>query len=480
MWTACGEATEPATDKDLLCRCKVHRSDGACVCAVTKRPCCNSIGSDEETLLPCKEHAAKTHVAPIRNLLDHKPSAARSGCVSAENWNCAPREGIGSFEDLFYEDIIATADPLSFHHTGRASRGGVQMVRAHESDIGIGLPLRGAVIGPGADVEICKQVNFRPSAGLWLGTVQSRSAANGGVSRYGTQLDGPWVFELPQNEARSLVEQALFPREEVFTGPVADFTGFVPGPFNVDPGSHNSNPRPRASSGDLDLIIGGAAERHMSRGNPAELNIAYSLLQQEGGATYFWGTEKELDYNTPEDLGEVPSEITESRVQSREAAVVTLGPREGHDPEQETACLHFDPEESTIADIEDAWVTPVGLSSSPMGLGPDFFNAEPEESTIADIEEAWEQISAYFISSEPGCPSPTSSAREKPAQLTGTDAQLSELISNEETLGQAPLEYVPLKPRNLKFEREQTSLSGEYSTSDSVGAPKLALKEAAI
>mmetsp|Transcript_112557 Transcript_112557/g.195348 ORF Transcript_112557/g.195348 Transcript_112557/m.195348 type:complete len:116 (-) Transcript_112557:76-423(-) len=115
-----------------------------------------------------------------------------------------------------------------------------------------------------------------------------------------------------------------------------------------------------------------------------------------------------------------------------------------------------------------------------MGLGPDFFNAEPEESTIADIEEAWEQISAYFISSEPGCPSPTLSAREKPAQLTGTDAQLSELISNEETLGQAPLEYVPLKPRNLKFEREQTSLSGEYSTSDSVGAPKLALKEAAI
>lgn len=285
MTTACetdatceAEADNEEKVPNLVCRCTVRQSDASCVvCRCAKKPCCELTDADD------------TRVAPMRNLLD-QPSTSRRGCSISPTWECAPQCATQDmFETLDILDEEIDADNFFNQNTGpgRPSlRGVVQMVRSHESDNCVGLPLRGAVIGPGADVEICKQVNFRPCAGLFLGQAEPQSAASGGLSQYGAPSPGPWVFELPQNEARFLVEQALSPRIDGSSGPSRpkiNFGGRVTPPFRV-------------SSGNRNAILGvlGAVR---SRGDADEyVDVSYTMRERSG--TYFWGTEKDLDYDT--------------------------------------------------------------------------------------------------------------------------------------------------------------------------------------
>jgi hypothetical protein len=99
-----------------------------------------------------------------------------------------------------------------------------QVAIIQRDDMNAGVPMSHSLFGPNVQVELCDQVVFNPTATLWMeGTTNSAAAspvwppgsmsASGSAepeSRLGDTRHGSstWMYELPRQEARRLVEKA--------------------------------------------------------------------------------------------------------------------------------------------------------------------------------------------------------------------------------------------------------------------------------
>lgn len=186
----------------------------------------------------------------IKAALDRNVDPENAGGVAGVSWEVSrnPDPGVaeghvGKQQDGFTRE---QSIPIRSNTTGSArsagsakSKNGTPKPRSapivRRDDGVVGIPSSRSLFGPDVQVEVCDQVTFDPHAILLMQGLEgprrtsdgANASARVGLSEGTSDSSGTWMYELPRQEARDLVEIARrdASRGSVEFGPIASEAG---------------------------------------------------------------------------------------------------------------------------------------------------------------------------------------------------------------------------------------------------------------